>query len=78
MNGSFLKSSPAAEFEKPRQEKNGQGFVLIKFEYTEIDEIRQISESGHFPIVKTTKTFIPITLKNISDREIFKSFVSES
>ena len=55
MNGSFLKSHSAAEFEKPRQEKNDQGFVLIKFEHTEIDEIRQISESGHFPIVKTTK-----------------------
>lgn len=55
MNGSFLKSYSAAEFEKQRQEKNGQGFILIKFERTEIDQIRQISESGHFPIVKTTK-----------------------
>ena len=55
MNGSFLKSYSAADFEKPRQEKNDKGFVLIKFKHTKIDEIRQISESGHFPIVKTTK-----------------------
>ena len=55
MNGSFLKSYSAAEFEKPRQKKEDQEFILIKFERTEIDQIRQISESGHFPIVKTTK-----------------------
>jgi hypothetical protein len=55
MNGSFLKSHSAAGFEKLQQKKNDQEFILIKFERTEIDQIRQISESGHFPIVKTTK-----------------------
>ena len=55
MNRSFLKPHPADGFEKPRQEKNNQEFILIKFERTEIDQIRKISESGHFPIVKTTK-----------------------
>ena len=51
----FSNSNPAAEFdENPQQEKKDQGFVLIKFEKSRIDQIRQISESGHFPIAKTT------------------------
>ncbi len=52
----FSNSIPAAEFdENSQQEKKDQGFVLIKFERSRIDQIRQISESGHFPIAKTTR-----------------------
>ena len=50
----FSNSNPAAEFDENSQQEIKQGFVLIKFEKSRIDQIRQISESGHFPIAKTT------------------------
>ena len=51
----FSNSNPAAEFDENSQQEIKQGFVLIKFEKSRIDQIRQISESGHFPIAKTTR-----------------------
>ena len=51
----FSNSNPAAEFDENSQQEIKQGFVLIKFEKSRIDQIRQISESGYFPIAKTTK-----------------------
>ena len=50
----FSNSNPAAEFDENSQQEIKQGFVLIKFEKSRIDQIRQISESGYFPIAKTT------------------------
>ncbi len=47
--GDFLKSHSAAEFEKPRQKKvERTGFVLVEFAHTEIDLVRQISETGYY------------------------------
>ena len=57
----FSNSNPAAEFDENSQQEIKQGFVLIKFKHTEIDQIRQISESGHFPIAKTTRKDLVIS-----------------
>ena len=47
MSSIFSKSFSAAEFEKPRPKKvEKTGFVLIKFERTKIDLVREISETG--------------------------------
>ena len=64
MRSIFSNSLPAAESENPRQEKKGKGFVLIHFEHTNIDSIREISESGiqkiMLPMVRKTTTELMI------------------
>ena len=45
--GDFLKTHSAADFENPKQDKDDQRFILIKFERSEINIIRQISETGY-------------------------------
>ena len=44
---SFLKSNSVTNFENLKQNNDSQRFILIKFERTEIDIIRQISETGY-------------------------------
>lgn len=49
-NSIFSDPIPAAEFdENPRQEKE-QNFVMVSFERTKIDVVREISESGKHPV----------------------------
>ena len=58
-NSVFSSSFPAAEFEKKSDSKEGQDFVLVSFERTEIDVVRETSETGKFskplvPMVRQT------------------------
>ena len=65
---SFLKSNSVTDFENLKQNKDSQRFILIKFERTEIDIIRQISETGYHknsmvPMIRQ-KTELTIKLNN--------------
>ena len=64
MRSIFSNSLPAAESQNPRQDKKGNDFVLIHFEHTNIDSIREISESGiqkiTLPMVRKTTTELMI------------------
>ena len=64
MNSIFSHSFPVAGFDQNPQEKND--FVLIKFEHTEIDKVRETSESGVQKI-----SFLPAIRKTTMELVIF-------